>query len=171
MKRINLIGLFASMAAFLLLASCGTSSMTPLQKKAQEQKVANSVWEQLDAKSFTIDVDYMNPLRGGGKALNTPYSITVDGNTIDSHLPYVGEAQNIPYGGGKGLTFKDEILEYKDGGLQKDRRIITLTTNNGEDKLTYTITVFDNGKADIHVNSRTRDDIGYIGSLVLDEKE
>ena len=169
MTRTNLIGLFAAMAAFLLLASCGTSNMTPLQKKAQEQKLANAVWDKLDAKSFTIDVDYMNPLRGGGRALNSPYSITVKENTINSHLPYVGEARNIPYGGGQGLNFKDDIDEYKDGGIQKDHRVITITTNNGEDTLVYSITIYNNGKADIHVNSRNRDDINYLGTLKINE--
>ena len=169
MVRTKLIGLFATMAAFLLMTACGSSSMTPQQKKAQEQKVASIVWEKLDARSFTIDVDYMNPLRGGGRSLTSPYSITVNDNTLDSHLPYMGQAQNVPYGGGKGLTFKDEIKEYKDSGLQKDRRVITININNGEDTLVYTITVFDTGKADVHVSSRNRDDISYLGNLRIKE--
>lgn len=170
MVRTKLFGLLAVTAALLLLTGCGSAKMTPQQKKEQEARIASLVWEKLDARSFTIDVDFMTPLRGGGRALNSPYSIKVDGDTIDSHLPYVGDARSVPYGGGKGFTFKDEIDEYKDSGIQKDRRVLTLSVNTDEDSIVFNITIFDNGKADIRVNSRNRDDIGYMGNLNFDEE-
>ena len=170
MVRAKLFGLAAALAAVLLLSGCGSSKMTPQQKKAQEAKLASLVWEKLDARDFTIDVDYMTPLRGGGRALNSPYSIKVSDDKIVSHLPYVGEARSIPYGGGKGLNFEADIKEYKDSGAQKDRRVIIITVNNGEDTLVYNIAFFDNGKADIHVNSRNRDEIGFLGNIKLDEE-
>lgn len=168
MARTKLFGLTAALAAILLLSGCGSAKMTSQQKKEQEAKQVSLVWEKLDAREFTIDVDYMTPLRGGGKALTSPYSITVSDTKINSHLPYVGQAQSVPYGGGKGLNFEGEIKEYKDKAVQKDQRVITLTVDSGEDMLVYSITVFDTGKADIHVNSRNRDDIGFFGYLKVD---
>ena len=123
------------------------------------------VWERLDARRFRIYIDYMMPLRGRGKAITDSYSLTVDGNKVSSYLPYFGTAYSVPYGGGKGLVFDDDIDSYVEDNSRSDRRIIQFSTNNGEDLLVYTVTVFDTGTADIHVNCRNRDDISYRGTL------
>ena len=145
-----------------LVAGCGTFRQTP----EEQQRVAEAVNRQLDARDYRIDVNYMIPLRGGGKAVTGSYSITVEDTVIDSHLPYMGVARNVPYGGGKVLSFKDEIDEYVDNGWdQKGRRIVSFSTNNDEDIIVYTLTVFDNGQTDIQVHCRNRDDISFIGTM------
>lgn len=148
-------------AIALLLAGCGTLRQTP----EEQQRIARLVNHRLDDKAYRVDVNYMIPLRGGGKAVSGSYSITVDGTVIESHLPYAGVARNVPYGGGKVLTFKDDIDEYTDSGWQKGKRVIAFSTNNDEDIIVYTITVFDNGQADVQVHCRNRDDISYRGSV------
>lgn len=152
--------------SFLLLTGCGTARLSSAEKRAEAERVAQQVSQLLDAKAYRIEVNYMTPLRGGGKMVNGSYSITVDGTVIDSHLPYIGAAYNVPYGGGKVLTFKDDIDEYADEGWKKDKRYVVLTTNNDEDTIVYTLTLFDNAQADIHVHCRNREDISYRGTLV-----
>lgn len=147
-----------------LLTGCGVS-LSSQEKKALQEQTARAVSQRLDERSYTIVVDYMTPLRGPGRAISSPYSLTVDGTTVDSYLPYVGVARNVPYGGGKVLTFKDEIEEYRDSGFSKDRRTIVFSTDNGEDLIVYTLTVFDNGKASVDVHCRNREDISYRGYL------
>ena len=145
----------------LLLCSCGAFRQTPEEK----QHIAQVVSQRLDAMDFRIDIDYMMPLRGGGKAVTGGYSITVNGTTLNSHLPYLGVAQRVPYGGGKALNFEDEIDEYTDSGWYRGKRTITLLTNNDEDIIVYTLTLFDNAQADVQVHCRNRDDISYRGNL------
>ena len=157
---------FAVFALFLAVA-CGSLNRTP----QEEQEEARLVQEKLDARNYRIDIDYMIPLREGSRPVNGSYSITVDGDTIDSHIPYIGQARNVPYGGGKGLTFKAEIEKYTDGGMRGDRRTLVLQMDNGEDKLVYTFVIFDNGAADVNVHSRNRDNISYRGTLRLIENE
>ena len=157
---------FAAMA-LLLVSGCGTTRLTSQEKLAEKQRVAQLVRERLDARSFQVDFDYVIPFRGSGKSLTSRYSITVDGNTLDSYLPYFGVAQSLPYGGGKGLIFKEEIGEYSDEMVKKDRRVIRFSVNNQEDILVYILTVFDNGKADLDVHSFNRDDISFRGCLHL----
>ena len=159
-----------ALLAIAVLVSCGTTSQTPQQKSAAEARTAQSIQKMLDERSFQIDVYYMIPLRGGSKSVTT-YSITVDGSTIDSHLPYLGDAQNIPYGGGKGLNFKEEIASYSDQGVKKDCHTIVINVKNEEDSYVYTLGIFDNGEVSIHVNSRNRDDISYLGRIVMDYKK
>lgn len=159
MKKLLLI------AAVLLVAGCGAFRQSPEQKRAEQERIAALVSERLDARRFRIYVDYMIPLRGRGRAITDSYSLTVDGNKVDSHLPYFGTARSVPYGGGKGLVFEDDIDSYVEDFSRADRRIIQFSTNNGEDLLVYTVTVFDTGTADIHVNCRNRDDISYRGTL------
>lgn len=156
--------------ATALLVSCGTTRQTPQEKSAAEARTAQSIQKMLDDRSFQIDVYYMIPLRGGSKSVTT-YSITVDGSTIDSHLPYQGDAQNIPYGGGKGLNFKEEIASYTDQGVKKDCHTIVINVKNEEDTYVYTLGIFDNGEVSINVNSRNRDNISYLGRIVMDYKK
>ena len=154
---------FAS--ALLLATGCGTLAQTPEEKRAEEKLVR----QRLDERAYVIDIDYMIPQRGAGKFVGGAYSITVDGDVINSHLPYSGVAYNVPYGGGKVLTFKDDIDEYTDSGFQGNSRVIVLKTDNDEDIIVYTITVYADGKASVHVRCRNREAINYRGVLNADK--
>ena len=110
----------------------------------------------------------MIPFRGSGRPIDGSYSITVDDTTIDSHLPYIGAARNVPYGGGKVLTFKDDIDEYADYGIQRrGDRVIVFLTDNDEDKIVYTLTVTATGKAHVDIHCQNREDISFRGYLEL----
>ena len=158
MKQYLILSLIA---AALLAAGCGALRQTP----EEQARTAELVDQRLDARDYRIDVNYMISLRGGGKAVSG-YSIKVDGTVIESHLPYAGVARNVPYGGGKVLSFEDDIDEYADSGWrQNGERIIVFSTNNDEDIIVYTLTLFTNGQADIQVHCRNRDDISFRGTL------
>ena len=159
MKRV----LFISLAVFL--TACGTLG----QSTAENKRIAETVSQRLDARDYRIEINYMSPVRGPGKVVTDPYSITVNDSVIDSHLPYVGVAYSVPYGGGKVLTFKDDIDEYSDNGWKAGQRKIVFSTNNDEDTIVYSITVSDSGSADIRVRCRNREEISYRGTLVTDE--
>ncbi|MBR5041791.1 MAG: DUF4251 domain-containing protein [Bacteroidales bacterium] len=152
----------------MLVAACGSLKKSPEQKRAEAERVAELVKQKLDARKYKINIDYMMPRRGSGKSLTGSYSITVDGNKLNSYLPYYGTAYSVPYGGGKGLIFEDDIVAYAEDAGKTDRRIVEFVCDNGEDIITYTLTVFDSGTADVHVHCRNRDDISYRGALDTD---
>ena len=147
-------------AAALALCGCASLKMTPEEKAMMEAKIQ----ENLDNRTYVIDVDQMNPRRGPTQHV-TNYSIEVDGDRLVSHLPYVGQAWNLPYGGGKGMNFESKISDYVESFPKPDRRQIVIGTNNGEDLFVFIITVFGNGKSDIEVRSRNRESISYYGTL------
>ena len=167
MKNSSFISRFGAVltaAAILMCTSCGTPR-TAAQKAADDARVEQLVKERLEARSFRVDVDRMLPVRGGSQVLTSPYSVTVDGKRLLSHLPYMGVAYNVPYGGGKVLGFESDIASYREAINGPDSRKIIITTDNGEDFLTYTLIVFTNGKASIDVMSRNREPISFQGAL------
>lgn len=162
MKRFTL---FAALSIALAALTFGSPLAYSQEKTSEDQQKAQQVQQKLDSKDFTIDVNYMLPMRGSSEAINGSYSLSVKDNTVKSYLPYRGQATNIPYGGGDGLNFEDEIKEYKDSGLKKGSRTIQFKVEHDGDLLEYKITVFENGQADIFVASRNRDNISFRGEL------
>ena len=162
MRHFTVIALLA-----FVLTACGAARQTPQEKRAEQERIAQTVQQVLDSRSYKIDVDYMLPLRGRPQSV-TSYSVTIKENTIDSHLPYFGNARSVPYGGGKALVFTDDIDYYTDYGVNNDRRTIVINVKNEEDDYIYTLEIFNNGEASIYVQCRNRDNIRYRGSLNLD---
>ena len=166
MMRHNTICWLGSLVvAVLLAAGCGILHQSSEEKRAEEARVAALVQEQLDAQRYEITIQFMQPRRGVSQAVTSHYFIRVDGTHFRSSLPYVGVAYNLPYGGGKGLSFESEIEEYVEDNSRADRRRIVFSTDNEEDYLVYRLTVFNNGSADLEVSSRNRESISYRGFL------
>ncbi len=155
MKKILIL-----LSAVCALAACGSLRQSPEERARMEAQVQ----ERLDSRRYQVDINYMRPLRGGSRALTSPYSLTVNGDKVISYLPYFGVAYDVPYGGGKALNFEGKILEYREA-VRGDRRRILFTTSSGEDELLYQLDVFGNGKASLNVRSRNREAIDFDGFL------
>lgn len=170
MRRNTTKWLGALIVLVVLAAGCGALRQSAAERKAEGARVAALVQQKLDARQYTINVEFMNPSRGAGRNVGGEgYSLTVDGDKVNSHLPYVGVATSVPYGGGKVLTFVDDIDEYKELQAKSDRRVFVFTTDNDEDVITFEVTVFDNGQADIAVRSRNREQITFRGQFETEE--
>jgi len=149
----------------VLLVSCGTSN--GLTKAEREALVTRQVQEGLDTRHYTIAVDWMKPLGGMARHVTSNYELKVNGDEVDSYLPYVGEAYRMPYGGGKGLNFKGPIENYTITYPTSNRSHIEFTVNNGEDTYFFRIDVFNNGKTYIDTIARDRDAISFDGEMVF----
>jgi len=158
----------AALAASLLIVSCST--MTKAERAAEAARVAELVSSQLDNRQYFIAVDYMYPLRGGARHLSSGYYLKIDGDKVDSYLPYFGAARNVPYGGGKALNFEGTLSSYQDFAPENGLRRIVFEVTNEEDTYAYQVDVFDNGKASITVLSRFRDTIRFSGYQDVDYK-
>lgn len=152
-------------ALLLLMVSCGTSN--GLTKAEREAQVTRQVQEGLDTRHYTIAVDWMKPLGGMPRHVTSNYELKVNGDEVDSYLPYVGEAYRVPYGGGKGLNFKGNIEKYSITYPTSNRSHIEFTVNNEEDTYFFRIDVFNNGKAYIDIIARDKDAISFDGEMVF----
>ena len=156
-------------AAALVLGGCASLQMTPEEKAAEKARIAQVVSDKLDACQYEITVDMMYPRRGPSQRLTSPYSLRIDKNKIHSYLPYFGVAYSVPYGGGKALNFDGEISRYVENVTGKrDQRQFLAQVTNDEDTYIYRITVYDNGRADIRVVSRNREEISFSGEMRVD---
>ena len=100
------------LAAVLAVSACGIlSSETREERVAREAKEARMVRQGVETGDFTIDIDRMYPLRGTSKMVSN-YSIKVKDGVLISHLPFIGQAWRVPYGGGHALNFEAPVLNY-----------------------------------------------------------
>ena len=149
----------------VLLSSCGSTNS--LTKAEREAAMAQQVQDALDARHYTIAVDWMKPLGGVPRQVNSDYELKVNGEELDCYLPYIGRAYRLPYGGGKGLNFKAQIQNYSIQQLTSNRSQIEFTVRNDEDVYRFRIDVFDNGKSIIDIMAQDRDAISFDGEMVF----
>jgi hypothetical protein len=153
------------MAAALLLSGCGIlNSETREERAAREAREARMVNDNLKAGDFRIDIDRMYPLRGGSKHV-TNYSLSLKDGVLNSHLPYIGQAWRVPYGGGHALNFSAEIGGYDVVRTRNEGYEVRIYVKTDEDQHVYTLTVFDNGRASLDVQSQNRERISFSGIM------
>lgn len=121
---------------------------TRSEKKARTER---AVKEAIDSRTYKINVNRMQPMRGSSRTLTTDYSLKVGNDSVHSYLPYFGVAYNIPYGGGKGLVFSEPITDYTTEKLKKGRVRIEFKTRSEGYEHGYSLTVYPNGSVTIHV--------------------
>ncbi len=149
----------------VLLAACGTGK--GLTRAEREAQLAQQVESALENASYTIAVDWMKPLGGMPRHVSSDYELKINGDEVDSYLPYVGEAYRLPYGGGKGLNFKGKMMNYKVTPTTSNRYLIEFDVNNDEEVYHYRIDMFTNGKAIIDIIGNDRDAISFDGEMIF----
>lgn len=158
--------IFATIALLMvLLCACNTGNR--LAKAERQAEISRQVLASVEARQFTIAVDWMKPLRGMAKHLSYGYELKLNGEELDSYLPYVGEAYRVPYGGGKGLNFKASVYNYSCVQSNANSYLIEFDVANEEDVFHYKIDLFSSGKALIDVWARERDAISFQGEMVF----
>ena len=153
------------LAATLLVSACGAlAGETKEEKAAREAREAQMVVDGIQNADFTIDIDRMYPLRGTSKSV-TNYSVKVKDGVLYSNLPYIGQAWRVPYGGGHALNFNADYGNYTVVQTRNDGYEIRIYVRTDEDEHLYLITMFDNGRANVDVQSQNRERISYSGQM------
>ena len=151
------------LTAALFVSGCGVLHETLAERRERRARESRLVTENVQSGNFSIDIERMYPLRGSSKSV-TSYSVTVKDGKIDSHLPFIGRAWNVPYGGGHALTFEAEVGSYTVQPV-RDGYEVTLYVKTDEDEHIYRFTIFDNGNTSLDVQSGNRDRISYSGNM------
>ena len=153
------------MAAALVVSGCGIlSGETREEKAAREARETQMVHQGVETAHFTIDIDRMYPIRGTSKTV-TNYSLSVRDGVLYSHLPYIGQAWRVPYGGGHALNFDAKIGNYSVVRTRKEGYEIRIYVKTDEDEHLYLLTLFDNGRASLDVQSGNRERISFSGTF------
>ncbi len=75
----------------LCMASC-VSTQTAGRRAGERREMQQRVYDDINSRRFTIHFDYVLPHSMPARYLTTTYSLTVNGDSIDSYLPYFGVA-------------------------------------------------------------------------------
>ena len=153
------------MVAAFVLSGCGILNSETREERAQrEAREAQMVNENLKAGDFRIDIDRMYPLRGGSQHVSN-YSLSLKDGVLNSHLPYIGQAWRVPYGGGHALNFKADIGSYNVVRTRDDGYEVRIFVRTDEDQHVYTLTIFNNGRTSLDVQSQNRERISFSGMM------
>lgn len=155
----------------LLWLICITATIPAIAQDRNEKKakIERAVKEAIDSKDFKINIDRMQPMRGGSRTLTSNYSLKIKNDSVFSNLPYFGVAYSIPYGGGKGLNFNEPTSKYKIEHLKKGKVRIDFETRSEGDNYKYSLTIFPSGSASINVLPTNRQSISFIGDMETKE--
>ncbi len=165
MNRNRIVSILTLLLLLVMLGSCASSE----ERAAQKADFVRKVKAALDKRAYKISINRMLPMNGASKSVSYGYSVEIRNDSLFSYLPYFGRAYQVPYGGGKGLTFDAPIGHYQEAKAKNGSRQIDIELKNEEDEYIYHISVFENGSSSIEVQSRQRDPISYSGEVIFDK--
>ena len=124
----------------LLGLICLTVAMptTAQNRNEKKERTERAVKEAIAAKQYKINVDRMQPMRGGSRNLTTNYTLEIRNDSVFSYLPYFGVAYKIQ------IDFK---------------------TRSDEDNYEYRLTIFPDGSTSIHVQPMNKQSISFTGEM------
>lgn len=156
----QLIVLFVCLVSF---AACGSTQLT----KEESERIKAQVNAALMSQNYTIKAEQMMPMGGKTKNLSGGYALEIHDDSAKAHLPFFGRATQVPYGGDGGIKFDEKMKGYKISQDDSNNLWYIEFQVNASDGYNYQfyITVFDNGRSSININSSQRDPISFYGAL------
>lgn len=154
----------------LCLLSCSTSVAVQekkAEKLAEAQQLRRQIQDSIDARSFTVTMDYVSPMLMQARSLDNDYSITLKGDTLTSWLPYFGESHkaDIVNNDKSPLSFVSAITEWSVTKPKDDAYYVFFKAANNGEIFNYMLMMFDNGKVTVSIDSPYRDKIDFGGKM------
>ena len=159
--------IFCIVTVAVMVTSCVTQQERA-ERKAQTQK---AVTEAIASRKLHIDIKSMNTLRYGVKTVTPDFFLELRGDTLQSYLPYMGQAHTAPMmSPPQGLNFEERVHNYLVSKLKAGRTQIELDVKSEEESYHYFIDVYDTGDTYIYVKPLNRDPISFDGFVDTDVK-
>lgn len=150
--------IFLAMATAML----GLRAQNPSTQTNGSVATAPQDAKAINTDSLHIDVSYMIPQRYGARAV-TNYSLCLRGDTVMSHLPYMGRAYQATFGHTDGLTFTCPIAKKTIRTGRKGKTIISFSCRNNATRYDFRIEAYPGGSAYIRLTPGNADAIDYRG--------
>jgi hypothetical protein len=155
----------------LLIASCllhTAFAQTKIDKKAARIAEINDL---VNSRNYIFKANYVNPSRGGGKALTSDYDLVVAKDSIIAFLPYFGRAYLADYGSTDGgIKFTWTHFDYKaTSGKKGNHEILIIPQNrnisNPKDVQSLRLSISQDGYASLQIINSNRDPIIFDGTI------
>ena len=146
---------FISAFAILFLNNIKAQDLT----EAQVQNLVN-------AKHYSFEAQTATSQRGNLRQLTPRYSLQVKGDSLISSLPYFGRAYTAPINpSDAGYDFVSTNFDYKATEKKKGSYQISIHTKDKMNATDFLLTVYNNGSANLQVNSTERQPITFRGYM------
>ena len=143
-------------ASFLLITLAATAM--------GQDKDASVIQQAVETKNFIFKAESVSPQRGRMRQLTPEYDVVLRPDTIVSFLPYFGRAFTAPINPSEGgIKFTSTRFDYVVSQKKKGLWEITIRPKDVTDVRELYLTVFDNGRASLMVNSNNRETISFNG--------
>ena len=163
--------ILAFVFAAVLLVSCGTSTrMTQAEREALAADVAWSV----DNMDLIIDLTMIYPFRGPSRMTSREYSLVIHDGVVRTRLPFFGESRtSVIYGvDDSSIVLEDDPYEDlvvdRSRVERKGQYDIYFSARHKQNVYHFSISVFDNGSADIRVTNPNKTPMHYSGELYFE---
>ena len=134
----------------LALAGCATQQ----ERAEQRARVRQVVTEAVSNRQLHIDI----------KSMTTDFFLELNGDTLVSYLPYLGQVHQAPMTSPSiGLNFEMPVLRYAVSRPKTNYSRIEMNVRTQEDVYQYVVDVYDTGEAHISVLPQNRDAVSFDG--------
>jgi hypothetical protein len=142
------------------------------EKRAEKEELKKEEIKQLiDNRSFVFNASHALPMGGSSINLNYYYNVTLEGENVESYLPFYGVAYTAEYGSRNSpLSFNGTVEDYS---VEKDKNgyQIQFDVKNGNDYLNYRFNISELGYASLSITSTNRQFISFIGTVESVEED
>ena len=119
----------------------------------------------IEAKNYIFKAQTVTPSRGSLRQLTSEYDLTVSGDSVIAYLPYFGRAYSAPINTEGGINFSSAKSGYF-VKQKKNRWEITIEPGDVTDVQQLHLDIYQNGRANLLVNSINRQSISFSGYIV-----
>lgn len=141
--------------------------MTSCSSLKTSSETISEITRKVEAKDFTVLVNYANPLRMQPVYLTSDYDLRIKNDSVFAYLPYFGVAHTAPFNPSEGgIKFATVMTNYKITPHKKSNGWdITFRVKTTGSVYDIRLDVFNTGSSTITVNSYERDAITFNGEL------
>ncbi len=150
--------------AFATIIVLGNVTAQESRKDKEAQKEAK-IKDIVSSKNYVFEPAYALPMRGGSRILSSGFHMKINGDTINTYLPYFGRAYSAPANlEGGGIEFKSVKFEYTVNETKRGWDIL-IKPKDAIDVQQITLTISSNGSASLQVISNNREAISFEGDI------
>ncbi|MCQ2116721.1 MAG: DUF4251 domain-containing protein [Bacteroidales bacterium] len=136
------------------------------KKKAEEKARLENA---LKTCNYKIVINRIYPFGMNAITTNDGYYIKIENGVLDMHVPYMGSSKSAAWGEQRqGIDVEAQKITITSQYYDKNESWIyqfNFINDNRKDNNTCTIEIYDNGNANIRVESNGRDAIQYSGEI------
>ena len=160
----------------LILFSSQITAQTKEEKKEQKELKSQNDYEAMkdlvNSKSYEFSADWISSTGSRINIASGSNTITITQDSAIAAMQYFGTVTNIGSRGSEGVSFDNEMNNYKVKFDDRKKKIsVSFTIKNKSENFDINLTVFSSGKAYADVYSNHKRNVTYDGNVTAVKKE